>query len=167
MQPNYDNLRFYPMAIGDLDQLMVIEEYSFPTPWKRHMYEHDLTSNPHSCFLVIKNKDTGELMAYIGSWFIIDEAHIGTIATKTEARGLRLAEQLIAYTALLAINKGMTYIILEVRTGNAAAIRLYERLGFDRVGLRRGYYSDTGEDAILMTCTDLEGLASRLKIEEG
>jgi ribosomal-protein-alanine N-acetyltransferase len=56
---------------------------------------------------------------------------------------------------------------LEVRINNKQAIKLYERLGFERVGLRKGYYSDTGEDAILMTSTQLEALASRLLIEEG
>jgi len=162
-----DKLRFYAMSVDDLEQLMEIEAYSFPTPWKRAMYEHDLTRNEHSRFFVIKNCENNELAAYIGSWFIVDEAHIGTIATKREYRGLRLAEQLVAYTALQAINEGMAYIILEVRVSNAPAIKLYERMGFERVGLRKGYYSDTSEDAILMTCTQLEALAALLEIEEG
>jgi len=163
---DYSRFRFYKMAIADLDQLMPIEEYSFPTPWKRAMYEHDLTENEHSRFYVIRLTDTHELVGYIGSWFIADEIHIGTVATKREYRGWRFAEQLVAYTALQGMNESMTYIILEVRVNNRPAIRLYERLGFERVGLRKGYYSDTGEDAILMTCTDLTGLASRLIIEE-
>lgn len=163
---DYDQFRFCKMRIADLDQLMPIEEYSFPTPWKRAMYEHDLTENEHSRFYVIKHTGTQELAAYIGSWFIADEVHIGTVATKREYRGWRLAEQLVAYTALQGMNEGLAYIILEVRINNRPAIRLYERLGFERVGLRKGYYSDTGEDAILMTCSDLQALASRLLIEE-
>lgn len=163
---NYSQLHFFPMGISDLDQLMAIELYSFPTPWKRGMYEHDLTENTHSRFYVIKRADTDELAAYIGSWFIADEVHIGTIATKREYRGWRLAEQLVAYTALQGLNEGMSYIILEVRVNNKPAIRLYERLGFERVGMRKGYYTDTGEDAILMTCGELETLALRLLIEE-
>ena len=166
LHPEQQSWRFFPMRVTDLDQLMLIEQYSFPTPWKRSMYEHDLTKNPHSRFYVIKHVGTGELVGYIGSWFIVDEAHVGTIATKREYRGAHIAEQLLAYTALNALNEGMTYIILEVRETNEAAIRLYERLQFERVGLRRGYYTDTGEDAILMTCTNLEQLASRLAIEE-
>ena len=78
-----------------------------------------------------------------------------------------MAEQLIAYTSLNAVNENMRYIVLEVRESNAPAIQLYRRLGFDQVGLRRGYYSDTGEDALLMTCHDLRQLAARLTIEEG
>jgi len=163
---DYSQLRFFPMRIADLDQLMAIEQYSFPTPWKREMYEHDLTENKHSRFYVIKRADTDELAAYIGSWFIADEVHIGTIATKAEYRGWRLAEQLVAYTALQGLNEGMSYIILEVRTNNGPAIRLYERMGFVRVGMRKGYYTDTGEDAILMTCAELNLLATRLMVEE-
>jgi ribosomal-protein-alanine N-acetyltransferase len=163
----YDRWRFYPMCLEDLDEVMAIEEYSFPTPWRRSMYEHDLAMNSYSRFFVIKDAGTGELVAYVGTWFIVDEAHIGTIATKREYRGARLAEQLVAYTALHASNEGLGYIILEVRTGNTAAIRLYERMGFERVGLRRGYYTDTGEDAILMTCIGLAALAERLRIAEG
>ena len=164
---DYNHFRLHPMTVGDLDQVMVIEDYSFPTPWKRSMYEHDLTGNAYSRFYVINNASTGELAGYIGSWFIADEAHIGTIATKNEYRGYRLAEQLVAYTAMQGMNEGMAYIILEVRINNKPAIKLYERLGFERVGMRKGYYSDTGEDAILMTSTELEALASRLLIEEG
>lgn len=166
-QPDYAAWRIYPLREADLDQLMAIEAYSFPTPWKRGMYEQDLRTNTHSRFYCVKHRETGELAAYIGSWFIYEEAHVGTIATKREHRGLRLAEQLIAYTALNAQNQGLSYVILEVRVSNVSAIRLYQRLSFEQVGLRRGYYTDTGEDALLMTCHDIAGLAARLAIEEG
>jgi [ribosomal protein S18]-alanine N-acetyltransferase len=155
------------MRVTDLDQVMTIEHYSFPTPWKRHMYESDLRTNRHSRFYVIRDPQTGEIGAYSGTWFIYDEAHVGTIATKRELRGARLAEQLLAYTALQALQEGLAYMILEVRVTNAPAIRLYERLGFARVGLRRGYYTDTGEDAILMTCDNLRALAGKLELPEG
>jgi ribosomal-protein-alanine N-acetyltransferase len=161
------NWRFYPMRLDDLDQVMAIEAYSFPTPWKRSMYEHDLTANTHSRFYVIKHVESGLLAAYIGSWFIYDEAHVGTVATRRENRGQRLAEQLLAYTALQAENEGLSYIVLEVRTSNTEARRLYQRLDFETVGLRKRYYSDTGEDAVLMTCTRLSDLTARLLIAEG
>lgn len=154
------------MAAADLDSLMEIEHYSFPTPWKRHMYEHDLASNKFSRFFVVSHRETGELLAYCGTWFIYEEAHVGTVATKREYRGCRLAEQLLAYTALQADLEGLEYMILEVRVSNEAARRLYERLGFSQVGVRRGYYTDTREDALLLTCTDLAGLAGRLEIRE-
>lgn len=155
------------MRPRDLDEIMPIEDYSFPTPWKRHMYEDDLRSNMHSRFFVIRNADSGELGAYIGNWFIYDEAHVGTIATKREHRGKGLATQLLAYSALHALNEGLDYMVLEVRVTNAAAIQLYENLGFRVVGVRKGYYTDTGEDALLMTCDNLQALANRLELPEG
>ena len=164
---NYEQWRFYPMRLSDLDQVMQIEELSFPTPWRRHMYESDLRTNSHSRFYVISHVQTGELAAYIGSWFIYDEAHVGTIATRQDLRGQGLAAQLLAYSALVAQNEGMQYMILEVRVNNAPARALYERLGFQLVGIRKGYYTDTGEDALLMTCDNLSGLAGQLAIQEG
>jgi ribosomal-protein-alanine N-acetyltransferase len=164
---DYTGLAIYRMAVADLDQLMEIESYSFPTPWKRAMYEHDLTQNKFSRFYVLKNAETGELAAYIGTWFIYEEAHVGTIASKKEFRGRRLAEQMLAYTALQALNEGLEYIILEVRVGNDPARRLYERLGFEQVGIRRKYYTDTGEDALLLVCHDMLGLSELLRIDEG
>ena len=166
MALDFAQLVIRPMAREHLDGLMQIEEYSFPTPWKRHMYEHDLTSNKFSRFFVICHRTTAELLAYIGTWFIYEEAHVGTVATKREYRGCRLAEQLLAYTALQADLEGLEYMILEVRVSNTAARRLYERLGFRQVGVRRGYYTDTREDALLLTCSDLAGLAGRLEISE-
>jgi [ribosomal protein S18]-alanine N-acetyltransferase len=165
-QPDFGNWRISGMREGDLDQLMAIEDYSFPTPWKRAMYEQDLRSNSYARFYVIKHVASGELGAYIGSWFIYDEAHIGTIAVKRERRGLGLAEQLIAYSAFQAENEGLSYMILEVRQSNIQAIKLYRHMLFEQVGLRRGYYTDTGEDALLMTCHNLASLSARLLIEE-
>jgi [ribosomal protein S18]-alanine N-acetyltransferase len=164
---DFSQYRLYPLGLDDLDQLMAIELYSFPTPWKRSMYEQDLLGNNHSRFYCIKRWPEGELAAYIGTWFIYEEAHVGTIATKREFRGQRLAEQLLAYTALHALNERMEYIVLEVRASNQSAIRLYTRLGFEQVGLRRGYYTDTGEDALLMTCVKLPELMDLLQIPEG
>jgi ribosomal-protein-alanine N-acetyltransferase len=165
--PDLGAFRFFPLRERDLDEVMVIELYSFPTPWKRSMYEHDLRHNNLSRFYAIKHVQTGEVAAYSGTWFIYDEAHVGTIATKSEFRGLRLAEQLLAYTALAAVNEKLAYMVLEVRERNASAIRLYERIGFLQVGRRKGYYTDTGEDAILMTHSDLPALAQRLTLQEG
>jgi ribosomal-protein-alanine N-acetyltransferase len=167
VEHDYSDWRFHAMCERDLDEIMVIEDYSFPTPWKRHMYEHDLRHNNLSRFYVIRNVRTGELAAYSGSWFIYDEAHVGSIATKAAFRGMRFAEQLISYTALAAVQEGLVYMVLEVREHNASAIRLYQRIGFVQVGRRRGYYSDTGEDALLMTNSDLQVLSERLRINEG
>lgn len=167
-----------------LDEVMVIEEYSFPTPWERNMYELDITSNPHARFYVAlaalnpscndaasitgsaaSRLSTGGVeeiavvAGYIGNWFIIDECHVGTIAVNRAHRRLGIAKLLLGYTALNALEEGLSHIILEVRTGNEAAIDLYLNMGFKIVGRRKGYYQDTGEDAHLMMATNLDYIA--------
>ena len=147
------------MQLGDLDEVMEIELYSFPTPWERRMYEFDLTANEHSRFYVAVD-ETQSVIAYIGNWFVLDECHVGTIAVKSENRRQGIAELLLGFTAAKALEEGLQYIILEVRETNAAAIRLYEKLGFKIVGRRKGYYQDTGEDANLMMHKDIPSLAT-------
>ncbi len=150
------------MRPEDLDEVMEIEQYSFPTPWTRTVYENDLKRNPNSRFFVARSDDEGsELLGYIGNWVIEDECHVGTIASKREFRGQGIAEALLIYAARASLAEGVTYIILEVRENNFAAINLYKKLGFKQVGLRRRYYRDTGEDALLLTLNDLDALASR------
>jgi ribosomal-protein-alanine N-acetyltransferase len=150
------------MAVSDLEQVMEIEVYSFPTPWPRHIYEHDLTQNVTSRFFVaLDGGPEGDVAGYIGNWFVADECHIGSIATKREARGRGVAEALIIFTARAGIVERISYIVLEVRVNNFAAINLYKKLGFKQVGIRRGYYRDTGEDALIMAMHDLPGLAAR------
>ena len=150
------------MTVGDLDQVMEIESYSFPTPWPRHIYEHDLTQNASSRFFVaLDGGKDGPVVGYIGNWFVADECHVGSIATQREARGRGVAEALLVHTARAGLVERVTYIVLEVRVNNFAAINLYKKLGFNQVGVRRGYYRDTGEDALLMAMHDVPKLAAR------
>ena len=149
------------MTPEDLDEVMEIEQYSFPTPWSRTVYEHDLMRNPRSRFFVARSEENDVLLGYIGNWVIEDECHVGTIASRREFRGQGIAEALLIHTAQASLAERVTYIILEVRENNFAAINLYKKLGFKQVGLRRGYYRDTGEDALLLTLHDLESLAAR------
>jgi len=152
-----------PMRVSDLDEVMVIEEYSFPSPWSRNVYEMDITRNAHSRFFVARRRANNELVGYIGSWLAGDECHIGTIATKREHRSRGVARALIAHTAALALKEDCAYIILEVRVNNLAAVNLYRTLGFEQVGRRRGYYIDTGEDGIIYLHRNLGELAEAAK----
>ena len=150
-----------PMQVSDLDEVMVIEKYSFPTPWSRRLYEMDITRNPRSRFYVARLRENRELVGYIGSWLAADECHVGTIATKREYRGIGLARALLAHTATVVHQEGCEYIILEVRVNNLQAVNLYRTLGFEHVGRRPGYYIDTGEDALLYLHRDLPTLAAQ------
>lgn len=150
------------MAVSDLDSVMEIELYSFPTPWPRHIYEQDITQVESSRFYVaLDGGPDGPVVGYIGNWFVQDECHVGSIATKREARGRGVAEALLVYTARQGLKEDLAYVILEVRVNNLAAINLYKKLGFKQVGLRKGYYRDTGEDALLMAMQDMPALAAR------
>ena len=146
------------MTLADLDEVLIIENYSFPTPWDRRSYEQDIKYSPVSRFYTARG-NAGEIAGYIGNWFFADECHIGTLAVAREWRRLGIAKALIAHSAAQAVTESLKYAILEVRVGNRAAIALYEALGFRIIGQRAGYYQDTGEDAHMMMHSDLAALA--------
>lgn len=88
-------------------------------------------------------------------WLILDEAHIGTLAVHPEYRGRSIARRLLAKVLLEATRLGATHALLEVRACNQDALHLYNKFGFAVVGVRKGYYQDAGEDALLMTLNPL------------
>jgi ribosomal-protein-alanine N-acetyltransferase len=150
------------MRLADLDEVMEIESYSFATPWERSIYEADLTQNPRSMFYVARD-GKGSVVGYIGSWKFDQEVHVGTVATREDMRRAGVARMLIYHTAKEAVERGAEYLVLEVRVSNANAVALYEKLGFKKVGVRKRYYSDNGEDADLMMHTDLPRLAAEFE----
>mgnify|MGYP001096637806 CR=1 FL=1 len=153
-----------PMRVSDLDEVLEIEQYSFPTPWSRDIYRYDLERNPRARFYCAKSIASGRVLGYIGSWFVEDECHVGTIAVAREHRSKGIAKLLLEHTAAVALSEGITYIILEVRINNIPAINVYKSLGFSQVGVRKRYYSDTGEDALIFVHRDLEALARAIQV---
>lgn len=137
-----------PMTESDLDEVMMIEEVSFLTPWSRSSYLSELQQNNLSLYLVARYNE--EVVGYAGIWMILDEGHITNIAVHPNYRnrgiGYRLMREIIKASARFGI-RGIT---LEVRPSNRPAQCLYRKLGFTVHGLRKGYYSDSGEDAIVM-----------------
>lgn len=136
------------MEHADLDQVIDIENVSYPAPWSRDSFVSELR-NPLACYLIAEIE--GVLVAYAGIWLIFDEIHITNVAVKPEQRGNRLGEILLLQMEQIAFLNQAVRVTLEVRPSNASALVLYERLGFKRVGLRKGYYLDNNEDAIIMT----------------
>ncbi len=146
------------MVAGDLDGVMAIEEASFPTPWSRGMFSEDLT-RPFSRPFVAEGP-SGEVLGYAVCWNVAGESHLLNIAVHPESRGRGVGEALVRECIRRGARAGSARIHLEVRVGNEEAQGLYRRLGFVFQGIRKRYYADTGEDAMLLSREIRNGDAS-------
>lgn len=135
------------MNVGDLDNVMVIEGLCFPNPWPRRIFEMEIES--HRAFNLIARLD-GVLIGYIISWKIYDEVHILNIAVHPEFREHGIGKQLLQECLYYFRENKAKYAILEVRESNLTAQNLYKKFGFNKIGIRKNYYSDNEEDAIVM-----------------
>jgi ribosomal-protein-alanine N-acetyltransferase len=147
------DLELSRMTMIDLDDIMEIEEEAFSMPWSRWMFERELVDN-RSNFLVARSGSA--IVGYIGFWLVEDEAHIVTIAVRSDFRRKGVGSVLIASALALAVHVGADKATLEVRVTNIPAQELYKKFGFEAVAIRRRFYSDTGEDAYVMWLRDLE-----------
>ncbi|MFH1084609.1 MAG: ribosomal protein S18-alanine N-acetyltransferase [Chloroflexota bacterium] len=166
--------RISAMRTDDVATVVAIEQAVFAMPWSASAYRYEITQNEASEYLVLRHQPlhahegrrslweatrallqphrTDEaLLGYGGFWFVIDEAHITTLAVRAAWRGRGLGELLLLSLIERAVVRGAEVATLEVRVSNAAAQSLYAKYGFERVGRRRGYYSDNREDAYIMT----------------
>jgi len=155
-------LRIRPMAIADLPAVQLIERASFTTPWPAYAYRQELETNRLAQYLVAAIGD--EIVAYGGLWLMVDEAHITTFAVHPRYRRRRIGERLLLSLLDLSLDRHAREATLEVRLSNLAARRLYEKYGFRPVGIRPRYYSDNGEDALIMTTEPLATPAMRDRI---
>jgi [ribosomal protein S18]-alanine N-acetyltransferase len=137
------------MRADDLAAVQAIERASFTTPWPPHAYRQELETNRLAHYLVAVIGET--LVAYAGIWLMVDEAHITTFAVHPGWRRRRIGERLLLALLDVAVDARAREATLEVRLSNLPARRLYEKYGFRPVGIRTRYYSDNGEDALIMT----------------
>ncbi|MBI5419839.1 MAG: ribosomal protein S18-alanine N-acetyltransferase [Deltaproteobacteria bacterium] len=138
------------MEPRDLDGVMAIEKISFPTPWSRKLFAEEL-GREFSDALVAVPAQEGAILGYAICWTVADESHLLNIAVHPDARGRAVGGELVRECIRRGARAGARRIHLEVRAGNEPALRLYRREGFSFVGIRKGYYTDTGEDAILLS----------------
>lgn len=143
-----DEIRFRWMTYGDIDAVLAVEEASFSAPWSREAFENEMTINQFAKYLLLEVDDT--VAGYCGLWLVMDEAHITNVAVVPELRGRKLGEKLMVKVMDMLRDEGVTMMTLEVRVSNHIAQSLYEKLGFSRGGIRKNYYSDNGEDALVM-----------------
>ena len=151
------------MRLDDLDAVHQIELASFSAPWPPNAYRSELETNRLASYLVARAGD--EIVGYGGMWLMVDEAHITTFAVHPTWRRQRIGERLLLAFLDLAIDRHAREATLEVRLSNLGARRLYEKYGFRPVGLRPRYYSDDGEDALIMTTDPLADSAFRDRID--
>jgi len=153
-----------PMSSADISVVLEIERRSFPTPWPRDAYVHELENNRTAVYMVARRE--GIVVGFAGMWVVLDEAHITTIAVDPPQRGQGIGEALLIAMIERAHERGSRWIQLEVRRSNAVAQALYRKYGFRDVGVRRNYYSDNSEDAIVMWTGNIWEQAFRDRFEE-
>jgi ribosomal-protein-alanine N-acetyltransferase len=155
-------LRIEEMRLADIPEVQAIERASFTTPWPPQAYRSELETNRLASYLVARID--GRIVAYAGTWLMVDEAHITTFAVHPAWRRRRIGERLLLAVLDLSQARGAREATLEVRLSNLAARRLYEKYGFAPVGLRPHYYTDDNEDALIMTTDALSGPAMRARL---
>jgi ribosomal-protein-alanine N-acetyltransferase len=136
------------LDVRDLDTVEIIERASYPTPWSRSMFAAELRKP--SALAIGAYAETGELVAYAFASRYVDAWHVMNVAVAPEFRRQGLATQLLERLFEVTASDQRRGYTLEVRVSNRDAIRLYERLGFEARGIRRGYYTDNREDALIM-----------------
>ncbi|GIU94650.1 MAG: ribosomal-protein-alanine N-acetyltransferase RimI [Gaiellaceae bacterium] len=142
------NVELRRVEASDLDAVLEIERASYRTPWSRAMFAAEL-AKPGSLTLGAY-LEGGELVGYAVVSRYVDAWHVMNVAVAPAFRRRGIARLLLERLFELTESDPRRGYTLEVRVSNAAAIRLYERLGFERRGTRRGYYTDNGEDALIM-----------------
>ncbi|TWT05875.1 ribosomal protein S18-alanine N-acetyltransferase [Planomicrobium sp. CPCC 101079] len=143
-----ENVTFRKMTVEDIDAVYDIEVLSFSLPWTKEAFFYEMVDNKHA-YYVIAETEKG-IVGYCGMWLVMDECHVTNIAIRPDERGKKLGERLMEAAMEIAKEKGAMLMTLEARVSNHVAQNLYRKLGFKNGGIRKRYYSDNYEDAIVM-----------------
>jgi [ribosomal protein S18]-alanine N-acetyltransferase len=142
-----DPWRIRAAARRDVVELLEIEREQFPEPWTKAMLIEEVTNAVNRRYTVAH--ESRSIIGYLGAMFVEPDVHITTIGTRREHEGRGVATALLTELWPVARARGATRATLEVAASNERAMALYRRFGFAPVGLRKGYYQKTGEDAIV------------------
>jgi len=135
------------LRLADLTEVEAIERRAYPTPWSRSMFASELGKPTSVCLGAFEG---GQLVGYVVNSRYVDAWHVMNVAVDPDYQGRGIATRLLERLFELTSEDGRDGYTLEVRVSNAVAIQLYEKLGFEARGLRRGYYTDNREDALIM-----------------
>lgn len=144
---------------ADLDGVLEVEAESFTNPWTRDMYSWELR-NRAVCHILIVRTDDCRVAGFCAFWLVLDEIHINNLAMRPQFRAQGIGTALLHRVLTDAKTLEAKRATLEVRASNAAALRLYERLGFYVAGTRRNYYTSPVEDALVLWRDDVGGPAA-------
>jgi ribosomal-protein-alanine N-acetyltransferase len=136
--------------VRDLPEVLAIERASFTTPWTEANFRHEIEDNPLAWNLVARTE--GRMHGFACAYVVADELMINDLAVEHGSRRRGIGSALLRHLLDGAGGRGCRRASLEVRPSNAPARALYEAFGFTPAGVRRGYYADTGEDALLLSC---------------
>ncbi|MBI2265823.1 MAG: ribosomal protein S18-alanine N-acetyltransferase [Armatimonadetes bacterium] len=147
------NIEISEMKEEDFPAVKEIEHLAFPGSWPADVFWSELFCNDLSHYCVARAG--GRVVGYGGVWLVLDEAHITTMAVHPEYRRFGIGSKVLFWLLDQAACKGMSRATLEVRESNLAARKLYESFGFEAVGVRKNYYLDDSEDAVIMWTQEL------------
>src|SRR5262245_24656259 len=145
--PSGDGIQFRPMTMADMDEIMAIERSAYRFPWSQGFFLQELQV---ACARSILAEADGTIIGYVLYWLLPGTIDIHNLAIHTNHRRRGVARLLLKRVVAHARAQAIDRVTLEVRKSNLAAQRLYESIGFLTTGLRKGYYSDNGEDALAM-----------------
>jgi ribosomal-protein-alanine N-acetyltransferase len=149
------------MATPDLAAVMALEARAFEQGWPPTAFERELTHNAMARYLVLEGAAPAGPAGFAGLWLMVDQAHIVTVAVDPALRRMGYGRLLVHGLVAWAHALGMESATLECRASNEAARGLYGQYGFYEVGLRKRYYADNNEDAVIMTTEELASPAYR------
>ena len=135
---------------ADLDGVLAIEDASFSNPTTRAWYETELL-RPEVCFIYVLRTAEHPVAAFCAFWLVADQAHVNNLAVMPELRGRGLGTQLLEALIAEAAHIGATVVTLEVRESNKPALHLYQSAGFKEEGVRKNYYTNPVEDALILS----------------
>ena len=145
-------LRFVTLDKTHIPKILEIEQSTHSAPWSQRSFENEL-EHKYGVFLV--GFLEGEICAYGGVWILVDEAHVTNVVVRENLRGQGIGRRLMIELLEKERTNGAVCATLEVRASNASAIHLYDTLGFVQTTVRKKYYPDNKEDAVVMMLNDL------------
>ncbi|CAM5206866.1 [Ribosomal protein bS18]-alanine N-acetyltransferase OS=Ureibacillus acetophenoni OX=614649 GN=SAMN05877842_11661 PE=3 SV=1 [Ureibacillus acetophenoni] len=142
-------IHYRKMTVEDVPAVYEIEVASFPAPWTLDSFYYEMTENNFAHYVVAED-ELGNIVGFCGIWIVIDSAQITNVAVSESVRGQGIGEGLMREAMKLAKEHNADVMSLEVRVSNSIAQNLYRKLGFQDGGIRKGYYTDNLEDALVM-----------------